>query len=1490
MPGERWAGTDGELVAYVYEQSHRTLESYRAQPNLIAEHAALERDTAHGGYKGRQLFELVQNSADALWAGCGDQETVDRAPMRSAGRIEVCLTKSCLYCADDGAPIDEDGITALMFSRLSPKLGTDQIGTFGLGFKAVLGVSDSPEFFSRSGSFRFDRARARQLLSEVLPDAGSYPVLRLPEQIDPVECSRPDAVLSRLMKWAVNIVRLPLLRGARKNLSEQIAAFPVEFLLFVDHVRRLALTDDVGKTNRSLELERIEGDYLLADGDTINQWRLFERTHTLSSDARADRRHHDDRGKVKVSWAANLDRLDRPGKFWSFFPTKTTSLLSGILNAPWKTNEDRRNLLGGPYNDELIDAASALIADELPSLTTASDPARHLDALPRRHEAGDSEQADLLRGSLFATLQERAIVPDQDGRLQRVEELHYPPRELTGDLTASAECRERWGDCPNRPNNWLHDKALTRSRLAAIDRLHGLSHQSRGRATGVTRASISQWLEALVSHVPEGGEVASSAAAVQVAALIAPGTRTGIDLGRIVLTEGGGWRSPDPAKIFLPDQGPECASSMDPESRVHPDLTSDDGTLAALKRLGIKPPSTEGNFRLAAELALARRHDDSDSSLHERFWLSSRKLDSTSALSIIRKTGNWITKLRLRTRSGSWRPVHSVLMPDDSVPYDSSRDDDATVDTDFHRPDTALLTELGIASTPTAGRDQRTEPLFDDFLSQCQDQYLRRDDLQRSPQRRMLAFNTTRGVGPVTILSLLSDEGAAQYTDALLHMDTSYEPWTLSHTGTNSADYPKMKFNSLTIDTIGKHGRIHVHGGSEPFESALGPLPANPSALYALLRHRQADKIKSAFDLSDPVPEILGEREPIPLTDVWPGLRPHLPMRLHNSRIVACQQILVAGAQCGCLFQAPDVFLAVDIDDHERKALKQVVAALGLELPQHHISTVLQRSTPAEIKKHRAAVRERHTDPERLLAAVGEKALRAGLPQSLLEALDDAAEAVRGYDLAEAAIATHHTGALRYFKASLGPLDPPVQWAGSQRAVNFVRSLGFSEEWAGERNRRRPPFKEVEGPWPLPVLHDYQRTVATNVRKLLRCELGDGTDRRGMLSMPTGSGKTRVAVQAIVEAMRDDEFSGGVLWVADRDELCEQAVEAWSQVWRSLGPKKRPLRISRMWSGQPKPHHSSEFHVVVATVQTLRARLKNRPDEYAFLKEFKLAVFDEAHRSIAPTFTTVMAEIGLTYRTHADEPFLLGLTATPYRGRDQIETERLVRRYGQNRLDTGAFTSDDPREVIAELQNTGVLARADQAVIEGGTFCLTPEEIAEIAKFARGPEQTANPMAWLPQSVEDRVARDSRRTERIVEEYRNRVQPGWPTLIFATSVEHAQTLAALLNLGGTTARCVSGETETAVRRRVVDGFRSGEITVLVNYGVFREGFDAPKTRAIIVARPVYSPNLYFQMIGRGLRGPKNGGDDRCLILNVRDTIENFGQGLAFADLDWLWDR
>ena len=92
------------------------------------------------------------------------------------------------------------------------------------------------------------------------------------------------------------------------------------------------------------------------------------------------------------------------------------------------------------------------------------------------------------------------------------------------------------------------------------------------------------------------------------------------------------------------------------------------------------------------------------------------------------------------------------------------------------------------------------------------------------------------------------------------------------HTGTNGHLYPEASFDSLTVDAIRTHGRIRIAGGIVPFADALGPQPKSPTALHVLLQHPKADKIKQAFKLSEPVPEFSGEGEPVPLTDVWPGI------------------------------------------------------------------------------------------------------------------------------------------------------------------------------------------------------------------------------------------------------------------------------------------------------------------------------------------------------------------------------------------------------------------------------------------------------------------------------------------------------------------------------------------------------------------------------------------------------------------------------------------
>ena len=1321
QPIERpdWADSNSPICDFIAEQAKKTLRAYREQPHLVTEHANHEHDTARGGYAHRQLFELVQNSADAL-ANASDGKSV-----------LVRLTDNHLYCADDGDAISEDGVRALMFSHMSSKRNTSEIGRFGLGFKSVLGVTDAPEFYSRAGSFRFDREHVADCIGEIVPGE-RYPILRLPVPMEVRRAAHGDDDLVELMTWATNIVRLPLKPGAGEDLAAQIRDFPPEFLLFVDHVRYLTLED--GERSRDFVLEGLNGELRLDTGDGSRRWKRFKITHELSAEAKKDRRSLDDSPEVPIWWAAPLDRLNEPGYFWHFFPTMTASLLAGILNAPWKTNEDRQNLLPGPYNDELIDAAAKMVAECLPDLASERDPARHLDALPRRYEASDTEHSNRLRDRLYDELRGRPVVPDQEGTLRKIRDVSYAPSVLTQDQTGAASLR-LWADANHRPTAWVHHNALTPNRIARVNRLFSPARWSMDR---VPRSSIGTWLYALVEGSHGDDAVKASMAALQVAASIPEKWRRREDLGDILLTQSDDWCAPDSDSVFL--------SSFDNDQGidgrfVHARLVSDSDTFGALKELGITYVSPESHFRSLAKQMLGLYLNESDDTRWNEFWTISRKLSTDTSEAIIKECAHWARSIRARARSGDWQALHSVLLPGSVVPNDGQGDSEVTIDTEFHDADVVLLERLGATATPRQDQELSSEPWFWSFEYECRRKFTDRD-LPKNPHWGRLKFNSTIGSGPLEVLTLLSDEGSARYTDALLSLETTYAGWTMRHETQHF--YPELACRNPAIKFLREHGRFRCAGALVPAVEVLGLKPTNPTALTALLLHPMASRIRRVFDLAEPMVEPIGETDPVPLTDVWPGLARHLPDRSGTWALIHCQQLLGGGgaSEANCMCFDSNVYLVSSGDeDHDLQLVSQ---QLGLDLSESQLETIRRYVAPEEVERQRAAIWSLGSDAEKLEQAVGEESLRSGLPPSLLKVLEIDRAPMTGVELAEIAIATYHKSALKEYRWALDDLDPPKRWAGSHRAVDFVRSLGLSAEWAGQRNSRRPPFLDVEGPRSLPELHGYQRTIVDRVREMLCNGFAGNGRRRGMISLPTGSGKTRVAVQAIVEAIRDG-FNGGVLWIADRDELCEQAVEAWRQVWSSVGTEGKRLRISRMWAGQPRPLPVSDHHVIIATIQTLNSKLSKQPSGYGFLSEFNLLVVDEAHRSIARTYTSVMEEIGLTRWQRSEEPFLLGLTATPYRGHDETETARLVRRYGANRLDAGAFVSDEPMEVVGELQEMRVIAHADHEMIEGGDFSLSWDELKSLRAMPHP--------AWLPQSVEDRIAHDVNRTRRIVDAY-----------------------------------------------------------------------------------------------------------------------------------------
>ena len=1071
-----WASESGSLSTFLRNESEKTLDAYRSQPNLVLEHANLEADTSRGGYANRQVIELVQNSADAL-------------AISGSGRILLRLTATHLYCADEGVCIDQDGARALMFSHISSKRGPNIIGKFGLGFKSVLGVSDSPEFFSKTASFRFDRTESSERITSATgKHESTFPTLRLAKAIDPWPELKKDQILAEMMRWASNIVRLPLNVGAAEKIAAQLASFPAQFLLFAPHVTKLVMFDNVRDTSREFKLTRNRLHWSLYDDGKVSRWILAKKLHRLSELAKQDNRPTDEAEEVPISWAAPLDNLNEPGNFWAFFPTLTPCLLSGILNAPWKTNEDRQNLLPGAYNDELIDASATLVANTIRRLATNEDPARHLDALPRREEGGDADHSIRLRRALFNQLCARKLVPDQSGQLQFVGSIKYPPRELTVGSPLNLRPFEIWAEYSG-PSDWLHHSAITPIRLARIERLFQVHAGKRfgTESRDLPRATIPVWLESLVDceestsarDEPDQAEdadsstngtlgspavarvtaraIESSIAAIRTAAAIPQYVRNRSGIGRILLCANGRWVEPHPDEIQL-----HGAVDISPNELVHPGIEDDEEAVRCLRELGVRSVTLESAFAkyvkqmfeegIAGISTPNAPTETANNGVWQsappqwvRFWQLARGLNAQSAANAIKSQADWRLRIRIRTLSGVWMPLTRVLLPGPIVPKDGSRDSMVTVDVEFHSEDFELFELIGVADRPQVDfpiEGKRLRRLIANYRWKFTQR-----DLPQNPVRNRLNFTRTLTSGPLDVLADLSDLGKCEYTRRLLDLPSTYSTWQMKHD--TQEHYPMLDCESPAISEIREHGRVELGVGTAKVSDALGDPPKSQAALFWLLSHKQRELICESFGIADAesnLVEPIDADEPLPVVDIWPGLKRYIPKRFANLQLVRCEQIRIFGPTgivrfTECTASGDFVYILRGFDESEE--LELILNELDLWRLRDSIPEIIQLQTPDETRKSRDEIRRCQSDEERLLLAVGGEDLKAKLPNGLIEILDQPPGSLTGTKIAKAAIAMYHAGALREYRDSLIHLDPPKKWAGSPRAIEFVTSLGF---------------------------------------------------------------------------------------------------------------------------------------------------------------------------------------------------------------------------------------------------------------------------------------------------------------------------------------------------------------------------------------------------------------------------------------------------------------
>ncbi|MFH9075048.1 hypothetical protein [Streptomyces alboflavus] len=405
------------------------LEAWAASPARFREDANAEEDMALGGYRDRLVVELAQNASDAA------------ARAGVPGRLALTLQDGVLAAANTGAPLDATGVESLSTLRASAKRedrdnrldrqdgpraagpgrpGEDPAarrttGRFGVGFAAVLAVSDAPAVVGRTGGVRFSLAEARDLAAETarfspgLGDEirrreGHVPLLRLPL---PAEGTAPAGYDT--------VVILPLRDAAAEDLvARLLEGVDDALLLALPGLEEVTITVPGGPV-RTMR-RAADGPYtVVADSrDGTTRWRTVSSQGTLAPELLADRPVEErQRPYWHLTWAVPAGPDGAPERPRTsavvHAPTPSDEPLGvpALLIASFPLDTSRRHAAPGPLTDFLVERAADAYAELLASWRPVTEGVIGLVPGP----LGQSELDGALRGAVLDRLPRTAFLP-----------------------------------------------------------------------------------------------------------------------------------------------------------------------------------------------------------------------------------------------------------------------------------------------------------------------------------------------------------------------------------------------------------------------------------------------------------------------------------------------------------------------------------------------------------------------------------------------------------------------------------------------------------------------------------------------------------------------------------------------------------------------------------------------------------------------------------------------------------------------------------------------------------------------------------------------------------------------------------------------------------------------------------------------------------------------------------------------------------------------
>jgi superfamily II DNA or RNA helicase len=348
------------------------------------------------------------------------------------------------------------------------------------------------------------------------------------------------------------------------------------------------------------------------------------------------------------------------------------------------------------------------------------------------------------------------------------------------------------------------------------------------------------------------------------------------------------------------------------------------------------------------------------------------------------------------------------------------------------------------------------------------------------------------------------------------------------------------------------------------------------------------------------------------------------------------------------------------------------------------------------------------------------------------------------------------------------------------------------------------------------ILQDEALLELTETRRIDRAA--------GLVILPPGSGKTRIAAQDAKRASANH-----ILYVAHSHEILDVAQTELEAVFGREA-------VTRHLAGDSL---DSPSKVNLATIQLLR-------EHHAHLlrNAFDYVIIDEFHHAAAPSYRQLLDAL--------DPNFLLGLTATPYRG-DRQDIYELC---GRNVVIDYDLRHGIEVGVLAPYHYFGCFDSVDYTKIRhnGERY-----DVRDLERALVIPE----------------------RDDGIISKWIELAQ-GKQTLAFCCSHRHAKRFRDRLQERGIAAEVYLSDTPRAKRLQLIEDHRLGIIKILCIVDVLNEGADFPHVDCLLFLRPTESQRIFYQQLGRGLR--RYVGKSHCIVI---DFIGNFKNAFLISEYQGL---